>query len=315
MKKLLLLLSLSSVLSVQAAVPGLIENLAPNHPPLRKGQEACVYHNFAGAPVLNFGADGNQKIMARAMNLCRMGYFSYYDPVTKTPLWVSENLNPSKLLNPKDVIGDFFASDPDIPATSQANLNDYKGTSFNIGHMAPSEDMNSEGSDQKLKNSVINQSLYLTNMAPQVGLNMDKGIWHDIELQIRAWAGVRTNLLVVTGPIFDNKANPVTIGASKVWVPTRYYKVVFDAMNGKSIAFVVPNVQVITSKTKALDAGNRAYSQTLPSSAYNCGKVCKVSNFVTSVSEVEKVSNLKFFPNAKGINLGTVDTAAWKMTE
>jgi DNA/RNA endonuclease G (NUC1) len=314
MKKTLLALSLFTSFAAFAQTPD-ITKLVANQPTLKAGQEACVYHNFAGMPQLNLGAQNNKVMSERAANLCRMGYYSYYDPVTKTPMWVSENLDNSKLLPPKDVIGDFFRADPDLPATiPQATLNDYKGTGFVPGHLAPSEEMNSTGNNQNAKNLVINQSLYFTNMMPMVSANMDKGIWLDIETQIRTWASTRQNLLVVTGPIYDNKTSPVTIGPGKVWVPTRMYKVVFNAMTGKSIAFVVPNVQVITAKTKALDPGVAGYSQTLNSSAYNCGKVCAIENFRTSVAEVEKITGLKFFPNAKGVNFTTISPSDWPVT-
>lgn len=314
MKKPLLALILFTSFSAFAQAPDL-NKFVVNQPSLQKDQEVCIYHNFAGMPQLNFGEQNNKVISDRALNLCRMGYYSYYDPVTRTPMWVSENLDNSKLLLPKDMIGDFFRADPDIPATApQANLNDYKGTGFVPGHLAPSEEMNSQENNQNAKNLVINQSLYFTNLMPIVSANMDKGIWLDLETQIRTWATTRQHLLVVTGPIYDNKTAPVTIGSNKVWVPTRLYKVVFNGMTGKGIAFVVPNIQVVTAKTKALDAGVAGYSQTLSSSAYNCGKVCNLQNFRTSIAEVEKITGLKFFPNAQNVNFTTISPSDWPIT-
>lgn len=310
MKKLVLVLSMLSSIGVFAQE-------VSNKNYAQTGQDTCInHHNASGLPQLNYGQENNARLESRALKLCRQGYYSYYDPITRVPLFVAQNLGNSSAANSTDVIGDFFKVDTELPLhVPQANLADYYNTGFFPSHLAPSEDMSGNLANENQKNTAINQSLFFTNMMPMVQNNMEKGIWLDLERQVRVWSQGRTNLLVVTGPIFDNIMNPVTIGVNKVWVPTRMYKVLFDPKTSKSIAFVIPNVQVITKKTKALDTGVPYYAQTTESLAYHCGKVCNLNNFITSVEQVENITNLKFFPTSHEVNWKKVDPKAWPIAE
>jgi len=111
----------------------------------------------------------------------------------------------------------------------------------------------------------MSESFLLSNMAPQVGVGFNRGIWKSLEERIRKWTTKRGELYIVTGPIFNG--NHKTIGDNKVAVPTHFYKVIFDPIRVEAIAFVMQN--------KKLRTGD------LPT-------------FITTVDEVESLTGLDF---------------------
>ena len=226
------------------------------------------------------------KIERRSFYLCRIGYAVQFDPATKTPLWSAEALNGQALQGAHEPRTNDFQPDPEVPFPAQATLKDYVHTKFDRGHMSPAADMSGR------PDGAMSQSFYLTNMVPQVGPNQNRGIWADLEAQVRQWAMARGQVLVTTGPIFDQGYQ--TMGRSNVWIPTRLYKVVIDPRTLESIAFIIPNRQIVTYKTHEIDPGNPEYPQT--QGALNCnGQACSAANFAVPVSAVEQATGLRFF--------------------
>jgi endonuclease G len=249
-----------------------------------KTPNLCQQHYPLGAPmVVSIDKD---KIERRSFYLCQDDYAVQFDPATKTPIWVAESLNGVEQSGERIERVDNFQPHPTVPYAAQATLNDYKGSKFDRGHNAPAADMRTE--------QAMEQSFYLTNMFPQVGINMNRGIWADLEAIVRKWSVARGEVLVVTGPIFSPQH--ATIGRSQVWVPTELYKVIIDPKTLESVAFIMPNQQVITRKTKTVDAGNPNYPQTTPAMAVNCGRTCILDDFIVPLSTVEEKTGLNFFP-------------------
>lgn len=254
-----------------------------------RGQANCPEHYPVGAPKVVAGE--LDKIERRSFFLCREGYAVQFDPQKKTPLWTSEYLAASILNGGKEERTDDFRADPSVPYGAQATLNDYKGSKFDRGHVTPAADMNGRNPN------AMSETFFLTNMVPQVGPNNNRGIWADLEGQIRKWVMVRGRLHVVTGPIYSGQYE--TMGRSKVAIPTHLYKVVLDPKTNETIAFILPNVQIRTPKVRRYDEGNPTYKQTTPNMAIDCNSTCGIENFVVKVSDVERATGLKFFP---GIN-------------
>jgi endonuclease G, mitochondrial len=125
-----------------------------------------------------------------------------------------------------------FRPDPDVP-TGSATPEDYRGSGYDRGHLAPAADM-------KWSPRVQSESFYMSNMSPQVPA-FNQGIWNDLEEQVRRWASENGELYIVTGPVLSG--NLPTIGPDRVAVPRYYYKVVLDyhAPDFKAIGFIMPN--------------------------------------------------------------------------
>jgi endonuclease G len=164
--------------------------------------------------------------------LCRTGFALAHDDTKKAPLWVAQRMTPERLVQ-RVARKDRFIPDPDLPKGKRAELDDYRGSGYDRGHMAPAADM-------RWSAQAMGESFYLSNMAPQVGPGMNRGIWSAIEETIRRWVATRGELFIYTGPIYDT-TTPARIGTNQVAVPTHFYKVVFDPVRVETIAFVVPN--------------------------------------------------------------------------
>lgn len=212
--------------------------------------EDCQEYTKYGVP----GRDGDI--------LCRKGYLLAHSPDRKTPLWVIEHLTGEKAAGsiPRT---DNFQPDPDLPKGKRAELSDYKKSGYDQGHMAPAADM-------AWNEQAMRESFYLSNMVPQVGVGMNRGIWKDLEEKIRRWALGRGEIYIYTGPVYDSTVEPANIGKNSVAVPNQLFKVVFDPVKIEAITFIMPN--------KPLKSSN-------------------MPQYIVSIREVEKVTGLDFLSN------------------
>jgi len=171
--------------------------------------------------------------------LCRKGYALVHNPDRKTPDWVAEHLTPENASARMDR-KNYFQPDPDLPPGRRAELADYKNSGYDRGNMAPPGDMRWDLEAYK-------QSFYLSNVAPQVGRHMNRGIWAQLEEKVREWAKKRGELYVYTGPIYDEQLDAIeTIGENDVAIPSHFYKIIFDPAAKEAIAFMMPNDELRT---------------------------------------------------------------------
>ena len=191
--------------------------------------------------------------------LCRKGYLLSHDPARKTPVWVAEHLTREKAGKGVQRSDDFRA-DADLEQGKRAELSDYRSSGYDRGHMAPAADM-------AWDEQAMSESFYLSNMVPQVGVGMNRGIWMELEKKVRNWVQERGELYVYSGPIYLG-SDTETIGANKVAVPGFLYKIVLDPRQKNTLALIMPNRKLRT--------------EDLP-------------NYLVSVREVEKETGLRFF--------------------
>lgn len=162
----------------------------------------------------------------------RKGYVVGFNAKTHNPDWVAYRLTRDKVDNPKASRVNDFRADPEIPASAQ--LDDYRRSGYDRGHMAPAGSM--KGSAQEMSESFL-----LTNMCPQNN-RMNSGAWNRIEEWVRRHAVEESSLYVITGPIYDDESDARTIGANGVRVPDYFFKVVLDETPPKKmIAFIAAN--------------------------------------------------------------------------
>lgn len=205
----------------------------------------------------------------------REGYALGYKAAWKTARWVMYRLTDDEVVTQVARRSDVFAPDPLIPNGPQ--LDDYRGSGYDRGHLAPAADM-------KWSRQAMTECFYLSNMVPQDRGN-NGGIWNEIENTVRGFACAEGSVFVVTGPVTPDPP-ALSIGKGRVAVPTELWKVVYDETPPKKmIGFIVPNRNV---KGKPRD--------------YAC-----------SVEEVERRTGLKFFPKLSGKDSlkTSLDASAW----
>ena len=191
--------------------------------------------------------------------LCRKLYVLEHSATRKTAYWSAEHLS-GKDMDIAEPRINAFRPDPDLPKSEAAKPSDYTHSGYDQGHMAPVGDMHRD-------KAAMLESFYLSNMVPQHPQNNRDG-WNHLESYVREMAQARTDLYVITGPIYS--CNPCkTIGVNKVQVPTHLYKIVYDPHQRVALSFIVPN-QPFT----ILDA----------------------PKYITTVDAVEKATSIKFFP-------------------
>lgn len=191
-------------------------------------------------------------------NLISHTYYSLsYSEEHKQAEWVYYKLNSSQL-DPTVKRKNNFRKDPKIIKNS-ADLNDYKNSGYDRGHLAPAADM-------KYNSDSMSESFYLSNVSPQ-SANFNRSIWKKIEEQIRDWSYMYGELIIITGPILQCE-NFGKIGANRVTIPKWYYKVVIDPDNYKR------NLAILIENTASSNS---------------------IKNYVITIDQLEEFSGINFF--------------------
>jgi endonuclease G, mitochondrial len=155
-------------------------------------------------------------------------YSLAYSEVHEASLWVFYRLS-SDHINGDAERKDNFREDPKV-STGSATLEDYKGSGYDRGHLAPAAAF-------KHNQLAMDETFYMSNMSSQHPL-FNNGIWKSLESQIREWVLSEGELYVVSGAIYSDPLG--SIGENNVTVPSRFYKVVYDGQE-KMIGFIMPN--------------------------------------------------------------------------
>ncbi len=161
-------------------------------------------------------------------DICFNSFAVLHSGATKTPVYVVERLNKDRLLDAKgEKRTNKFYEEARLPIRDRATLNDYKGSGFDRGHMAPAGDMPNP--------EAMAQSFSLSNVVPQ-SRQHNQRLWAKIENDTRKYVmRASGDVFVFTGPWYKNGHQ--TIGAGRVAVPDVIWKMVYDASTGRSWVF------------------------------------------------------------------------------
>ncbi len=162
-------------------------------------------------------------------------YTLSYNEKYEQPNWVMYRLTKDMLKPSKFKRQDDFRTDPAVD-TGSATKKDYRRSGYDRGHLVPAADM-------KFTKEALSETFYMSNMSPQKpGFN--RGMWKDLESQVRDWARNDDDFYVVIGPVFSDDMQD--IGENDVAVPKYYYKIIVDLQepNQKAIAFLMENTKL-----------------------------------------------------------------------
>ncbi len=172
---------------------------------------------------------GFEQTAKKLTPICRQAYLVAYDAADKIPDNVSWTLLPQNALGCVARSNAFVA---DQSVQGGATPNDYAGTGYDKGHMAPD-------GDQSWDQQVEYESFLMTNMNPQAG-SLNRGIWKLLETSFRGWAvQLNTPMTAYAGAIYS--PTDKTIGA-KVLVPHAYYKIVINDKTHEVAGWMFPHV-------------------------------------------------------------------------
>ena len=192
--------------------------------------------------------------------ISHIGYTLSYNSETCLANWVAYELTSNEV---QGIITSSrkFLRDPLI-STKQAENDDYKHSGWDRGHMCPAADL-------KWCKQAIDESFYFTNICPQ-NPNLNGGDWKALEEKCRSVALDYGKLYIVCGAIVGNAING-TLGHNRVTIPDAFYKVLLVKTTNRyeAIGFYFEN-----------KAGNR-----------------KLSYYAKSIDEIEKITNIDFFPS------------------
>lgn len=151
-----------------------------------------------------------------------------------------------------------YREDPFVK-TKSASPDDYKGSGYDMGHLAPAQAMS-------FSFASMSESFFLSNISPQKAA-FNRGVWKSLEGKVEYWSSFNDSIYVVTGPILDNPIDQ--IGINKVNVPRAFYKTLISFKNGKAkgIAFIIPN-----------ERSNKS-----------------LYSYATSIDEIEKMTDIDFY--------------------
>ncbi len=210
---------------------------------------------YAGLPSQGF------RLAGRAEVLENHGFTVGYSEHQRNPLWVAYRVYDVSSLQHAPRPSRFKV---DARTRSQVRHDDYTGSGYDRGHMAPNFAMATRYGAAGQADSFL-----MSNVVPQPpGLN--RHLWKDLEMRVALRYGrYFKEVWVITGPVFTS---PVRRLDSGVAIPSAYYKIVVDEADGglRAMAFLV-------------DA--------------DCPPFTRPRQCLASIDRVEELTGLDFFPD------------------
>ena len=231
---------------------------------------ADTFAPFGKPMLISSNADSQSDGGIKLVEICHTGQLIAFNPNHNVSDWVAFEITRTKLLNPKVDRKDRFHPDPNVPEGHQIVKNDYRNTGYDRGHLAPAAAM-------KWSKEAMDDSFFMSNIAPQVGRGFNRHIWKDLEQKMRQWSCERDRLYITTGPLYEDESiesikydrndDGEDDNGILVDVPSHFFKFALDPNRMEAIAFILENREL--------------KREDLP-------------KYLTSIDEIERRTNLDF---------------------
>lgn len=199
----------------------------------------CVTHYMLARDKIqrqNNPVDGNLEAVVTADGLDEVivsyeGMTVSFNPSLHIPNWVSYELTLDETRGTEPRAKKFYRDDT---VDGCPDPSDYSNSGYDRGHLAPSADM-------KWSDTAMQQSFAMTNIVPQAKA-LNRGSWGKLEEKCRARAQRDSAIVIVSGPVLSDTLSQY-IGASRVAVPKRFFKVILSPYSNPPVAigFIMPN--------------------------------------------------------------------------
>ena len=200
--------------------------------------------------------------------LWRKAYVTSYNRDTRQPNWVAWKLTADHADGTVPRPATAWHDDKEVPQP-RAYYQDYKGLSdkgkrWDRGHLCPA-------GDNKWDSTAMYESFLMTNASPQ-DKALNSGTWNQIEMQCREWAKQYGEIIIICGPLFLDQGHD-TLGTHRIVVPEAFFKVVacLDEEHPWGIGYICRN--------------NEGFR--------------KRDLYENSISEIERITGITFFPKLK----------------
>lgn len=186
-------------------------------------------------------------------------YSLCYNEYNEQASWVAYKLTKDMIIK-KAKRNKRFNEDKQVKTKSASSL-DYKNSGYDRGHLCPAADMS-------FSEEAMKETFYMSNISPQ-NKEFNRGIWKQLEENVRKWVNRDKVLYIVTGTIFLNNNNFIGI-KNRVGVPDLFYKAILDITppEYKVIGFIIPNKK---------------------------DNFKEIQDYVVTIDFIEKVTNLDLF--------------------
>ena len=217
-----LLKSLGTAVREQTAKAGAHPKPAPSTQP-RSATVGSATDDFSACR--QFFASGRPPVVAHRPThraLCYDAFAIMHSGESKTAVYVAQKLNRAAIADADEKRTDKFFADARLREAERAKLEDYRGSGYDRGHLAPAGQMPTA--------QAMAQSFSLANMVPQAPQH-NQGTWRvSVEDATKKYAGRATgDVYVITGPVYvPTIAQSKGIGPGQVRVPTYLFKLVYD---------------------------------------------------------------------------------------
>lgn len=168
--------------------------------------------------------------------------YSYGDYVSE---WVAYPLN--KALIGSGLRNYSYGFDPMLPQNVQPNITTSYGGGYDRGHQIPSAD--------RLNTADNPTTFYATNMTPQLS-DFNRGIWNQLETQVRQWAQQSDTTYVITGCVTKGGGLIWNTSGFNVRIPSAYYKaaIIYNRNTGyQGKAIILDHTAEVAQKTLSDD--------------------------------------------------------------
>lgn len=251
-----ILAALAALLLVVALITAVLWTLALNRrqspPAARPAPIASEVRLYAGLPdASRYGLP--------VVVLTNAAYLTGYCEARRNPAWVAFSVGSITIGSTAKRPSRFIAD----TRTKSATHDDYTGSGFDRGHMAPNYAIATRYGQEAQRETFL-----MSNICPQAP-DLNRIWWRLLEEKEANDFAVRMERVwVITGPIFDAAPKRLRGG---VEVPAAFYRILLDEENGqpRALAFIAP--QTATGR-ETLDA------------------------FLASVRDVEAQTGLDFHP-------------------
>jgi endonuclease G, mitochondrial len=197
------------------------------------------------------------------------GYAVRMNAITQVPDWAAEDITGEE--SDGDATRSTTFRDETDPAGYSSLDKDFDHAGFDRGHQVPAGDFSG---NQSLKD----QTFYMSNMGPQIGVCFNRGIWKNLEAAVKNLTHTRQRIVVFTGPLYTGKLRTIsdvtpTKAGVNIAVPDAYFKIIYSPENNRVTALSISNEP-------------------------HCGKSFRAREFLTSVDTIEEITGFDFLPKA-----------------